>query len=441
MDCEQALDLLLAHMDRELAPEQRPPLEAHLQACAACRADADAFRQQDADLRRAFAPRRRAASAVADRVISQLRPSPARSRLPVPWLPILLSTAAGFLLALVIFRPWTKPPVEIVTVPGPGMETAAKTLPPRVLVTVASRPVELLPPGSTRWEKVAQGSHIELGSRVRTDPLMRCELQTPDGSEVRLDTATEVVVGKDRQLELIRGQILARAQPAPSPLRVAVPEATIAADRGEFDVICSPAKAVLTVLDGATQVRGKDQERTVHKGQAADIVQGKVNRIWAEENLTRATSWVTELLLLKGGDSPELIERVDDILAQIGEAKMNLPQEEIRRLGDHCVLPLTRYLESPRSHGLRAEHRRRLAADILADLAQPWSIPDLIRLLKDDDGEVRVCAARGLQRLTNLSFSVEPEAWRRGDGERLDNAYQQWQTWWQENKYRCPGVS
>jgi hypothetical protein len=47
-------------------------------------------------------------------------------------------------------------------------------------------------------------------------------------------------------------------------------------------------------------------------------------------------------------------------------------------LGDHCVLPLTRYIQSERSRGPGRQSKRASAARILADLPQPWSIPDLL---------------------------------------------------------------
>src|SRR5438105_5044466 len=108
MDCEQALALILAHMDRELQPGDRPRLEAHLRQCASCRASAEAHRLQDADLRQAFSARRRASTAVAERVIAQLHTRPVQIRRHLPWLTVVLSAAAGFLIAALLFRPWTK---------------------------------------------------------------------------------------------------------------------------------------------------------------------------------------------------------------------------------------------------------------------------------------------------------------------------------------------
>src|SRR6266851_623960 len=110
MDCEQALALLTADIDRETQPDESVRLRAHLQECAACRASADAFRLQDADLRRLFTSRRRAAAGVAERVIAELAASPVRGRRHLPWLPILVAAAAGFLFAALVFRPWERGP-------------------------------------------------------------------------------------------------------------------------------------------------------------------------------------------------------------------------------------------------------------------------------------------------------------------------------------------
>src|SRR4051794_6205148 len=70
MDCEQAANLISARLDGELATADADSLalDAHLAGCAACRAAAEATSVQDAALSRAFAGRRRAAAALAERV-------------------------------------------------------------------------------------------------------------------------------------------------------------------------------------------------------------------------------------------------------------------------------------------------------------------------------------------------------------------------------------
>ena len=97
--------------------DRRPALESHLATCSACRTFADAAVLQHADLHRAFAPQRADAQALADRVIAQLPGrAPVRSRRTIPWLPMILSAAAGFAIAFVTLRskptPTTLPPAS-----------------------------------------------------------------------------------------------------------------------------------------------------------------------------------------------------------------------------------------------------------------------------------------------------------------------------------------
>src|SRR5436853_2771357 len=100
MTCEEALNLICARLDRELAAEDAARLEAHLADCIACRATVDAMAAQDADLRQAFAGRRAAAQRVADSVVAQLpldlserAVRRVRGAHRIPWLPMILSAA------------------------------------------------------------------------------------------------------------------------------------------------------------------------------------------------------------------------------------------------------------------------------------------------------------------------------------------------------------
>src|SRR5689334_22867257 len=125
MDCEQALLLISARIDRALGADDNDRLEAHLADCPACRATAEAFALQDGDLRETFAPRRAAAAVMADRVGTLLPVAP-----PPPETPprrqrfvsaILSPLAAAACLALVFWltaRPSSRPPA----VPGEDVE-------------------------------------------------------------------------------------------------------------------------------------------------------------------------------------------------------------------------------------------------------------------------------------------------------------------------------
>src|SRR5437870_3595924 len=137
MDCEHAINLISADMDAEILGDDRLGLDAHLATCESCRATAQALRLQDSSLRQAFASRREAAAAVADRVIAQLRPTIAAPTVRLPWIPMLLAAAAGFLLAVLIFRPWSSREPQITDVVGPKPDQADRR---NIATTAPDRP-------------------------------------------------------------------------------------------------------------------------------------------------------------------------------------------------------------------------------------------------------------------------------------------------------------
>ena len=105
--------------------------------------------------------------------------------------------------------------------------------------------------------------------------------------------------------------------------------------------------------------------RSVAAGQQLAVEDGRAGEPAQVDNLVAATRWLHELLMLKGRGDPELATRIDDLFAQIGETKMAyVYEQDIRALGDHCVLPLVRYIESDRSQtssrsSKRSRSRRR----------------------------------------------------------------------------------
>src|SRR5262245_6803574 len=91
MNCDQAFALISAEIDHEIQPADQVRLRDHLGQCDTCRALADAIHIQDAELRRSFVHRRRAAAANAERVVARLASHglpPARVKPPVAAPPV-----------------------------------------------------------------------------------------------------------------------------------------------------------------------------------------------------------------------------------------------------------------------------------------------------------------------------------------------------------------
>lgn len=430
MQCEDAILLISARIDGELAAEDRRRLEAHLGECADCGATAEAMQLQDAQLLRGFAPHRKTAAAIADRVSERL--SPATRPIWTWWIPVLTSAAAGFLLAALILRPWQKS-----ARPTPPVQTVQAL--PIGRLDVATGAVELLPPGKDDWEQMVTGGTVVPGSRLRTAPGVRCELAMSDGSEVRINEQSEIWLKGMREIDLARGQVFSLVAKHPQAFQVAAAGSTITALGTRFDVERKLSQVVLAVVEGSARLSGAAGNHVVKQGEVVAISGDRLTPMRGAEALEYATRWNDEILMLKGRDTPELSERVNDIFARIGEEKMAfLRENELRALGDHCVVPLTCYLQSPLSQ--QHEFKRVEAARIIADVAQPWCIPYLIELLSDGDGSVRLNAARALERLTGQDQGRSPEQWRDQNPGKNQSAIQRWKHWWEQNKARYPGA-
>ena len=122
MNCEEAESLLSSSIAGELSTDDSSRLNSHLVDCESCRLSLVHLERQDADLRRAFQPRRETAAVVADRVIQTVleganfpnRRQRREAKLAQsPWAAIASAAAAGFILAWVLARPFSRGTIAI----------------------------------------------------------------------------------------------------------------------------------------------------------------------------------------------------------------------------------------------------------------------------------------------------------------------------------------
>ena len=149
-----------------------------------------------------------------------------------------------------------------------------------------------------------------------------------------------------------------------------------------------------------------------------------------------AARWQDDLLVLKAGDDRDVAARVTQLLSRIsldqntGDTPGEIEQE-VRAHGAGWCSGIACYL---RYHSKESDQTdRRTAARLLADLAPPSSVPDLIELLADQDSDVRRHAAAALRRLAGQTLGYPPESCAAG---RDPAAVVAWRQWWEQNKSR-----
>jgi hypothetical protein len=468
MNCEQIRVQMGAWVDGQLGPHEARELESHLAICSACQVEAENLRTLHADLVHAFQAPRAAAARAAERALASLPPHAEaaivtqRSRWP-NLLSLALATTIGFLLAVLIFRPWKSPLVvprvdnrsKSSSVPGESRSPTQEPSDPsivRLVVATRAAGVEVIDPKRKSWEPVAEISKFQCPTEgcVRTDSGVRCELVTSEGCVVRMNSGSEIVVHSPGRIELRRGEIWCRSSAA-APLEIipALSSAIINQALSTKPVLtCAPSDAAcslkiaeagdkvsVTSQTGRVDVKAHDKSLELGASESATITGEQVRREHSSDALLNS-SWMQPLLIRKGHANRELAERVDDLLARVGETKQpEIYETEIRSLGEYSVLPLLRYVESPRSDS--NPRRREAAMRIISDMAPAWAIGDLVGLLKHPDADVRTLSAVALGRLTQQTQGITPDKWR-GPPANWRPAVAAWQTWWTKNSDRFP---
>jgi Putative zinc-finger/FecR protein len=463
MNCEQVRAQMSAWIDGELPPAEASELETHVATCANCRGEAESLRALHADLVRAFASPRAAAARAAERAIAGLPAVGEVARTEPRWSHVIslgLALAIGFLLAVLVFRPWKSPALATGAAGTSTNSNAAALSNPtqalldrpvaRLVVATSAFGVECSDRDRKNWEPVAEASKYECRSEsgVRTGEKARCELVTSDGSVIRMNSGTEIVVHSPARIELRKGEIWCRST-ATGPLEVvtalssavvhrAAPQAPVFSCEGPHAACFlrigkTGATACVTAETGKVAIKANNTGLELAPRESAIITGEQVERDYSSNPLLDA-SWMQPLLTRKGHADRELAERVNDLLARVGETKEpELYETEIRSLGEYCILPLLRYVESPRSNSNPG--RRTAAMRIISDLAPAWAIGDLIGLLGHADPDVRSLAAAALTRLTENTQGVERTKWRGPPGD-WQPAAAVWQTWWNKNSDR-----
>jgi hypothetical protein len=109
MSCTQFQGQLSSYLDRELGPQERSGIEAHLGSCGDCQRTLEALQAQSRDLESAFAPLRAESDVLAGRIVTALRAEPTPPA-ALRWFPLAVAAAAGFLLAAGVFLAWPSGP-------------------------------------------------------------------------------------------------------------------------------------------------------------------------------------------------------------------------------------------------------------------------------------------------------------------------------------------
>lgn len=465
MNCETALELLASRLATEIEDDHHQQLASHLADCRECRNAELDWQRDDRQLNRELGQKKRTTDGLIASVMDQVHQenshsgvtasvvsrdavkTPARRSGTI--MTVSLATLVGFLLASAIYRPSTDSPTTgpIVQQDQPPVKAMTVAAEPQIAQLVAATgPIRYRSAATAEWVNVDRANSFSCSAEteIATGPTTRCELLTSEGCVVRLNTNTQLVVETARRVRVQRGQIWCRSEIA-NGLEVVAESKNPKSFAGPAVYECPLGSVCVLTLDepsliaqaegGLVTLLTDDQKHTIAQGQSVQVTDDGIVRAMTTTDPLIASGWMDSLLVQKGPTHPDLQRRVDTLLAEIGQSKASgLYERELRSLGEHCVLPLTRYVQSELSQSNRS--RRLKAMSVVADVSPTWNVKNLIGLLSDDDAEVRVLAAGALQRLTGEA-SGSSEVWREqptvGAGQT-----KAWDNWWDNNGDRFP---
>jgi hypothetical protein len=363
-----------------------------------------------------------------------------RKRSTTRWAGWIAAAAAGFVAGVILMRPANPPaaPLQISVQPAD----------PIAHLALVSGEVFTCPSEKTSWQPVAPGDGLAPGAKLRTADAAKCEVVLPGGSRLRLNSGTELKLATAGDVQLTGGQIWSAVGPSAGPLRIAAGDTQVTTPSAQLDIACAANAATVTVVAGSAQVNCPGLATTVRGGEMLRVggePPPKYGCVPMDDPI-RATRWLDDLLVLLPPDDPELLARVDALLARIVAERSATAtaasgpgpvEHDVRARGRAWAAPMARYAIDHRSAPAETDRaKRRTAAHLLADLAPPSSVPDLIAMLADDDSEVRFHAAAALNRLTGQTLGFSPD---RCAAEPRDAApVAAWQEWWAQNRSRYP---
>jgi hypothetical protein len=281
------------------------------------------------------------------------------------------------------------------------------------------------------------GDEVDAGATIKTPAGGRATLDYADGSELRINENSEVVIEGPRKVDLKKGKILLKVAKTGTRFEIVSEYAPVFTEGGIVEVQFvpkvpneEPAHTYIRVLEGMSRATSKKFNANVSAGYQVDAYGSQLNTPDPLRNGSLETAWIHPLLVERGRMDEETTTRATELLQILGREAVNDPAEAaLRSLGDLGTSELQHWLS--RSAGAVQLARRTAAVRIIAETGTMKSAAALVSLLQHPEPEVRVIAAQGLARLAGgKDLGFNETFWK---GETRDAGQKAWEDWLKQN--------
>ena len=163
------------------------------------------------------------------------------------------------------------------------------TLPTKANFLESTGTVKILPDASINWQPLSSESKIHNGATLKTEKDSKASFLLKDGTYVIMDVNTKIKFVKNRNLNLMEGQILIAIKADDKPFMIAAKENVVTSNNSTIDIRVSKYKALVTVTKGEATVVTNGQEKKIFEGRQLRFVTGgkpaNINEVinWAKE--------------------------------------------------------------------------------------------------------------------------------------------------------------
>ncbi len=164
------------------------------------------------------------------------------------------------------------------------------TLPTKADFLNSTGVVKMLPDSVTNWQPLSSESKIHNGTSLRTGKGSKASFLLKDGTYVIMDANTEIKFVKNRNLDLLNGQILLSIKADEKPFMIAANNNVITSNAGNVDIRISKHMVFVTVTEGEAIVVANGEKKKVFEGRQLKLVTGG-----EPTNIDKVIKWAKEM--------------------------------------------------------------------------------------------------------------------------------------------------
>jgi len=208
---------------------------------------------------------------------------------------VAIPMVALYEIGIILIKPTKKAVVRFFLLLGSGalfvfVVFLIFTLPTKAKLIHSTGIVKTLSSVDNQWRVLTDKSKIHNGAILETGRGSKASLLLKDGTYVIMDVDTNVRVVKERNLDIVKGQILLCIHAEENPFTITANESIVSAHDADIDIKVSEFEVHVTPARGSVTVSTGGEEKEVLEGRQLKVIRGG-----EPVNLKSVTQWAEEM--------------------------------------------------------------------------------------------------------------------------------------------------